>query len=47
MSPSISPTRAACTTPDCSDMPKLVSMLFPSRMAHTEQLPPRWQEMAR
>ena len=42
-----SPTRLLCGTPDCGDMPKLVSTATPSRMPATLELPPRWQEMWR
>ena len=42
---SMSPARFACITPVWREKPKLLSTLFPSRIAQMEQLPPRWQEM--
>ena len=42
-----SPTRLLCGRPDCGLMPMLVATLWPSRIAHSELEPPRWQEMIR
>ena len=40
-----SPTRLFCGRPDCGLMPRLDATDLPSRMAQSDELPPRWQEM--
>ena len=40
-----SPTRLLCGRPDCGLMPRLHATDLPSRIAQSDELPPRWQEM--
>ncbi len=40
-----SPTRLLCGSPDCGLIPRLHATDWPLRIAQSEELPPRWQEI--
>ena len=44
---SSSPWRVAFSKPDCGEKPIVVSTERPPRIAHIEELPPKWHDTAR